>query len=280
MRPRSCFAVSLGSMPEFQGKPVLSILLVLCGTGVSVHASANELDGPGERKVYINIDARAPRVAVNPRMYGVFFEKINHAGDGGRYAELVQNRDFEAHNAPAGDRFDDNALVTPKGWVERVWFNTDVHAWETVAEGGTRGSICLVDETPLNPDNPDSMRLVARKLGDRLIIPYAAISETSSNCWKTITPARKQVRLSSLTYNAFLSCRGNGVINEAGCWDYLVGMTLGAIHVSQAPESGRPRAFRSLPAQALRAMRLVFLQSAIQNPKSRIQNHVSALRRS
>ena len=191
MRPRSCFAVSLGSMPEFQGKPVLSILLVLFGTGVSVHASANELDGPGERKVYINIDARAPRVAVNPRMYGVFFEEINHAGDGSRYAELVQNRDFEAHNAPAGDRFDGNALVTPKGWVERVWFNTDVHAWETVAGGGTRGSICLVDETPRNPDNPHSMRLIARKLGDRLIIPYAAMSETSSNCWKTITPARK-----------------------------------------------------------------------------------------
>src|SRR5271157_2536395 len=35
-----------------------------------------------------------------------------------------------------------------------------------------------------------------------------------------------------------------------------------------------------LPAQALPAMRLVLLQSAIQNPKSRIQNHVSALRRS
>ncbi len=130
-------------------------------------------------------------MAVNPRMYGVFFEEINHAGDGGRYAELVQNRDFEAHNGPAGDRFDGNALVTPKGWVERVWFNTDVHAWETVAEGGTRGSICLVDETPRNPDNPHSMRLIAHKLGDRLIIPYAAMSETSSNCWKTITPAGK-----------------------------------------------------------------------------------------
>jgi len=35
--------------------------------------------------------------------------------------------------------------------------------------------------------------------------------------------------------------RGNGVINEAGCCNYLVGMTLGAIHVSQVPESGRPR---------------------------------------
>ena len=67
------------------------------------------------------------------------------------------------------------------------------------------------------------------------------MSETSSNCWKTITPAGKQVRLSSLIYNAFLSCRGNGVINEAGCWDYLAGMTSGAIQVSQVPESGRPR---------------------------------------
>jgi len=37
-----------------------------------------------------------------------------------------------------------------------------------------------------------------------------------------------------------LPCRGNGVINEAGCWNYLVGMTLGAIHVSQVPESGWP----------------------------------------
>ena len=39
--------------------------------------------------------------------------------------------------------------------------------------------------------NTHSMRLIARKLGDQLIIPYAAMSETSSNCWKTITPAGK-----------------------------------------------------------------------------------------
>src|SRR5208337_4195750 len=32
-----------------------------------------------------------------------------------------------------------------------------------------------------------------------------------------------------------------GTINEAGCCNFLVGMTLGAIHVSQVPESGRPR---------------------------------------
>src|SRR5208283_5174197 len=61
-----------------------------------------------------------------------------------------------------------------------------------------------------------------------------------------------------------------GTINEAGCCNYLVGMTLGAIHVSQVPQSGWPRPLRSLPAQALPAMRLVFLQSEIQNRESKI----------
>jgi hypothetical protein len=31
-------------------------------------------------------------------MYGVFFEDINRAADGGLYAELVQNRSFEYCN--------------------------------------------------------------------------------------------------------------------------------------------------------------------------------------
>lgn len=31
-----------------------------------------------------------------------FFEEINHAGDGGLYAELVQNRSFEEHTLPHG----------------------------------------------------------------------------------------------------------------------------------------------------------------------------------
>ena len=41
------------------------------------------------------IDASQPGIAVSPRLYGIFFEEINHAGEGGLYAEMVQNRDFE-----------------------------------------------------------------------------------------------------------------------------------------------------------------------------------------
>src|SRR5271165_50859 len=67
-----------------------------------------------------------------------------------------------------------------------------------------------------------------------VVIPYNTMS------YEIVKPPSKPW-LSSLIYNAFLSCRGNGVINEAGCWDYLVGMTSGAIHVAQVPESGWPR---------------------------------------
>ena len=38
----------------------------------------------------IRIDFNQRGAAVSPDLYGIFFEEINHAGDGGLYAELVQ----------------------------------------------------------------------------------------------------------------------------------------------------------------------------------------------
>ncbi|XP_062511561.1 uncharacterized protein LOC134187462 [Corticium candelabrum] len=44
----------------------------------------------------LNIDLLRPVMDVSPMLWGIFFEEINHAGDGGIYAEMVQNRAFEA----------------------------------------------------------------------------------------------------------------------------------------------------------------------------------------
>ena len=33
---------------------------------------------------------------ISPNMIGLFFEDINFAADGGLYAELIENRSFEA----------------------------------------------------------------------------------------------------------------------------------------------------------------------------------------
>ncbi len=43
----------------------------------------------------ITIDAGQKRFPVSRNLYGLFFEEINRAGDGGLYAELIRNRSFE-----------------------------------------------------------------------------------------------------------------------------------------------------------------------------------------
>ena len=54
----------------------------------------------------ITVDPATKGAKIDDTMYGVFFEDINRAADGGLYAELVQNRSFEYSTA-------DNASYTP-----------------------------------------------------------------------------------------------------------------------------------------------------------------------
>ncbi|MFC8103489.1 alpha-L-arabinofuranosidase C-terminal domain-containing protein [Streptomyces sp. NPDC057363] len=54
----------------------------------------------------ITVDPAAEGAAIDDTMYGVFYEDINRAADGGLYAELVQNRSFEYSTA-------DNASYAP-----------------------------------------------------------------------------------------------------------------------------------------------------------------------
>jgi len=49
----------------------------------------------------ITVRVNEPGPAISPNLYGIFFEEINHAGDGGLYAELVRNRSFEENDTTA-----------------------------------------------------------------------------------------------------------------------------------------------------------------------------------
>lgn len=46
-------------------------------------------------QVTIGFDAAKRGPEIGPLHYGIFYEEINHAGDGGLYAELIRNRSFE-----------------------------------------------------------------------------------------------------------------------------------------------------------------------------------------
>jgi hypothetical protein len=42
--------------------------------------------------VRLHVDGAAPRVAVSPSLSGIFFEEINHAGEGRLYADMILDR--------------------------------------------------------------------------------------------------------------------------------------------------------------------------------------------
>jgi alpha-L-arabinofuranosidase len=67
---------------------IIVFLLLLAGILVSA-----PLISQTAQPVIVNIDK--PGAAIQPTMWGIFFEDINFGADGGIYAELVKNRSFE-----------------------------------------------------------------------------------------------------------------------------------------------------------------------------------------
>lgn len=86
----------------------------------------------------ITIDAASPAGKVSPLFYGLMTEEINHAYDGGLYAELVRNRAF----------LDDPAQP--------------VH-WSVVQSDGASATIALDPDERLNDRIPTSLRLDVTK---------------------------------------------------------------------------------------------------------------------
>lgn len=54
-----------------------------------------------QAQVKVDIYPNTPGAKVSPNLYGIFYEDINHAADGGLYAELIRNRSFEDNDKAA-----------------------------------------------------------------------------------------------------------------------------------------------------------------------------------
>jgi alpha-N-arabinofuranosidase len=106
--------------------PVLLIALALSSRLVpAMHA----------QKATLAVQADAPGKPISPDLFGIFFEDINYAADGGLYAELIQNRSFEYQ-----------ATEMP------TW--NSLTSWELVQRGGGKGSISIDVSDPIHPNNP------------------------------------------------------------------------------------------------------------------------------
>ena len=76
----------------------------------------------------LTVQANKPITNVPPNMWGIFFEDINFAADGGLYAELVKNRSFE--------------------------FFTPLMGWKEIKQNKDTGHILIVNRTEANTANP------------------------------------------------------------------------------------------------------------------------------
>jgi alpha-L-arabinofuranosidase len=84
---------------------------------------------------------------ISDKLLGIFFEDINYSADGGLYAELVQNRDFEYH---------------PRDWRMRKPEWNATYAWSA----DTTGLTWRIDSIqPLHANNPHYARLSVTKPG-------------------------------------------------------------------------------------------------------------------
>ena len=86
-------------------------LTVLCLLAVSLMATA--------QTHVLEVNTKKLGAPIQPTMYGIFFEDINYAADGGLYAEMVKNRSFEFPQHLMGWRAFGNFEVEDDGPFER-----------------------------------------------------------------------------------------------------------------------------------------------------------------
>ena len=102
------------------------------------------------------VDPSAKGIDISPRLYGLFYEEINHAGEGGLYAELIRNRSFEEMDEGLRNRRFDNGKGERFGRPENPNLMPGWHA----VNGATME---VLTEELLNSTQTRALRLTATK---------------------------------------------------------------------------------------------------------------------
>ncbi|MEI6218080.1 MAG: hypothetical protein WCP86_04215, partial [bacterium] len=112
----------------------------------------------------IRVNAGVRGTRISPLLYGLFFEDINHAADGGIYAEMVRNRGFEAGRTPEGCRMDGGEIINAKGW-RQTYAPDSLEGWSLFSSGDASGEARVVGDKPLSAETPMSLRVTVHAAG-------------------------------------------------------------------------------------------------------------------
>jgi alpha-L-arabinofuranosidase len=117
----------------FMNSRLLTIFLCIAVITLSYGALAN-----AQSNVLVSVDTSRPGIPFPATFYGLMTEEINHAYDGGLYAELIQNRNFKMNT------------------------NEPAH-WNLVEDNGGSGQIGLTKASPLSKALPVSLEITINR---------------------------------------------------------------------------------------------------------------------
>lgn len=106
------------------------IIQLVSGLAIVTAATAQPLEAP----VHAKVRADQPGHRIPGTLYGIFFEDINYAADGGLYAELIANRGFD-------------------------WQGKELEAWSKDYRGGGTARLSREAEAPLHPRTAQYLRI-------------------------------------------------------------------------------------------------------------------------
>jgi hypothetical protein len=101
----------------------------------------------GIESAVITINTANSGPAINPCMYGIFLEEINHGVDGGLYGELIRNRGFEDSRSPEGYTLHGGTWRNSRGFdsgFSRYGYTTNgIPFWSLVQTGASKGRMSV-----------------------------------------------------------------------------------------------------------------------------------------
>lgn len=149
----------------------LSVLILPC--------MLYSLSGHSQQKAVITVNTAETAAVVPATLHGIFFEEISHAGEGGLYAEMVQNRGFEESRIPAGTKLENGFLVPtpskphfmlqpqPSDWKLEWPYNSQWPAWHMETSGNATMQLQLTQRRPLNEATPNSLQISISKAEEK-----------------------------------------------------------------------------------------------------------------
>ena len=131
-------------------RPIVTLIFLLSITKV-IHAQNSDVMAsvPTNQSGRLTLDTTKASYDISPMLIGAFFEDINYSADGGLYAEMVQNRDFE---------YSPTDYASPKPW------NHD-KAWSYSG----KGEMFIDSVSPLHPNNSHYVHIRVGTRGGKLI---------------------------------------------------------------------------------------------------------------